>query len=703
MRTFCKRIGCVFVCSLFVATMHAQWTWNDPAKADFHVIQNRAWAEELGNSYVRLPERAQAVVRPAVWGLSRNAAGLAIHFYSDAPEIMVRYAVEARHSMPHMPATGVSGVDLYSSDGDGEWNFNFGNYHFGDTITYHYQNIPSSRHPVRGYEYRLFLPLYNTVKWMEIGVPASASFQFIPLRREKPVVVYGTSIAQGACASRPAMGWSNILQRTLDYPVVNLGFSGNGRMEEVMIDLLAEIDAKIYILDCLPNLVGMEDEEVYQLLVEGIKRLREKRTTPILMVEHVGYSNAATNMERKRQQERLNRISHKAYLDLTARGIDNLHYLFREELGVSADGWVDYIHLTDIGMQQQAVAIKKKIQILFSVPQEVMQKVYEEVKTPYKYGIVVMPPDTSKMVDSPSIFRHKNKWYMTYIVFDGKGYETWIAESTDLLSWKTQGRIMSFTKNTWDANQKAGYIALQDYTWGGSYEVEPYDGKYWMSYLGGATEGYEAGILGVGMGYTTKLTAPKEWKRIEHPVLLPGDDDARWYDNQTIYKSTVIHDKEETLGYPFVMYYNAKSKRNEEKKIGTSERIAMAVSDDMVNWKRYGQKPVIDHQSEVMWDKSIISGDAFITKMDNLWVMFYFGAFWKTGAFDRFACSYDLVNWTVWNGDDLIAPSEPFDDIYAHKPFVIQHEGVVYHFYCAVNQAGQRSIAVATSRKIDKK
>lgn len=302
-----------------------------------------------------------------------------------------------------------------------------------------------------------------------------------------------------------------------------------------------------------------------------------------------------------------------------------------------------------------------------------MKQVYSEIKTPYKYGLILIPEE-KKMTDSPSVFRYKETWYMTYIVFDGRGYETWIANSDDLLHWTVLGKIMSFTDNTWDASQKAGYIALQDYTWGGSYEVEKYRGKYWMSYLGGANDGYEAGILGIGMAYSDDLSAVKEWQRLQRPVMLPGDNDARWYDNSTIFKSTVIHDPKKTLDYPFVMYYNAQSKEANQ-----AERIAMAVSDDMEQWKRYGNQPVIDHQTG-------ISGDAFIAKMDDLWVMFYFGAFWKQGAFDRFACSYDLQNWTIWDGDDLISPSEPYDDRYAHKPFVIKHNGVVYHFYCAVDK-----------------
>ena len=329
-----------------------------------------------------------------------------------------------------------------------------------------------------------------------------------------------------------------------------------------------------------------------------------------------------------------------------------------------------------------------------TVPEPVMQKIYQEVKTPFKYGLVLVTEDSKKMVDSPSIFRNGKSWFMTYIVFDGKGYETWLAKSKDLLQWKKLGKIMSNTENTWDANQKAGYIALQDCAWGGSYEVEKYTGKYWMSYLGGATQGYEAGILGIGIASSTNLDKVSEWQRLDHPVISATDADARWYDRETIYKSTVIWDKAKTLGHPFVMYYNAKGSDKSSGK-ESAERIAMAVSDDMMNWKRFGEKPVIDHQSG-------ISGDAFISRIDDLWVMFYFGAFWKPKAFDRFACSYDLVNWTDWTGEDLISPSESYDEQYAHKPFVIKSNGIVYHFYCAVDGKNRRGIAVATSKDIGK-
>ncbi|SDL50631.1 protein of unknown function [Siphonobacter aquaeclarae] len=327
-----------------------------------------------------------------------------------------------------------------------------------------------------------------------------------------------------------------------------------------------------------------------------------------------------------------------------------------------------------------------------TVADSTLQRIYRTIRTPFKYGRVVVPPDAGKMVDSPSVFRKDGKWYMTYIVFDGKGYETWLAESADLLSWETLGRILSNTRNTWDANQKAGYLALLDWRWGGSYQAGRYDGRYWLSYLGGASQGYEAGMLGIGIASSQKLIEPAEWTRELRPVLLPTDKDARWYDNVTIYKSTVVEDPARKTGYRFVMYYNAKGKTSTEGK-GDVERIAMAVSEDMRHWQRFGQAPVIDHQTG-------ISGDAWLAKIGDVYVMFYFGAFWKPGAFERFACSYDLVHWTDWTGPDLISPSESYDDQYAHKPCVVVEKGIVYHFYCAVNKKGERTIALATSRDL---
>lgn len=327
----------------------------------------------------------------------------------------------------------------------------------------------------------------------------------------------------------------------------------------------------------------------------------------------------------------------------------------------------------------------------------VMEAVYNEVKTPFKYGLVLVPDNETKMVDSPSVFRKGEKWFMTYIVFDGTGYETWLAESDNLLDWKTTGKLLSFSEESdWDRTQKAGYIALQDVTWGGVYEWRPFQNKHWMSYLGGDSKGYEAGLLSVGIAFSESDPAmPHEWQRLEKPVLKSTDNDVRWWENKTIYKSTVIEDESKLTGHRFVMYYNAKGDSLQPDK--GAERIGMAVSDDMKNWKRLGKNPVLNHHQG-------ITGDAFIQKIDSVFIMFYFGAFWQNtqGAFNRFACSTDLINWTDWTGENLIQPSEDFDSQYAHKPYVIKWNGAVYHFYCAVDKNNQRGIAVATSVDLGK-
>ncbi len=100
-------------------------------------------------------------------------------------------------------------------------------------------------------------------------------------------------------------------------------------------------------------------------------------------------------------------------------------------------------------------------------------------------------------------------------------------------------------------------------------------------------------------------------------------------------------------------------------------------------------------------ERGVISGDPQVVRMGDLWVMFYFGTFWKEGAFDTFAVSKDLINWTKWNGPDLIRASEPYDTPFAHKPWLIKHNGVVYHFYCSVGGKQQhRAIALATSKDL---
>lgn len=355
-----------------------------------------------------------------------------------------------------------------------------------------------------------------------------------------------------------------------------------------------------------------------------------------------------------------------------------------------------------------------------SVGLKTMQAIYEEVKTPYKYGLVVAPQDAQHQIDCPMIYRVGDQWLMTYIVYNGsdglngRGYETWLATSDDLLHWHTSGRLLAYTDKGWDMNQKAGYPALIDWTWGGSYKMKSYGRRYWMSYFGGTGTGYEAvrAPLSIGIASTKgDITKAHLWHTGRHPVLSSSDASAQWWEKLTQYKSTIYEDDRKTLGHRFVMFYNAGgiNPSNQLK----AERIGIAVSDDMRSWTRLPLRdsqhdegnPVFAHEVPGM-----ITGDAQIVRMPKgfgtsdaakpLYVMFYFSAYSPRKpykAYNTFAVSDDLLQWQDWQGPDLIVPGKPYDNLFAHKSYVLKHDGIVYHFYCAVNKAGQRGIAVATS------
>ena len=338
------------------------------------------------------------------------------------------------------------------------------------------------------------------------------------------------------------------------------------------------------------------------------------------------------------------------------------------------------------------------------IEKEVMQRIYDEVRTPYKYGMVVAPTDNYHKIDCPTVFRVGEKWFMTYVVYngkdglDGRGYETWLSESDDLLHWQTQGRLLSYPSDTtrWDANQRGGFPALIDWTWGGNYGIAKYKKNYWMTYIGGHGTGYEAvrEPLNIGMAWTDgNITKAHEWQSGEKPLLSINDKDVQWWEKLVQYKSTIYDDPQKTLGKRFVMFYNAGgiNPANNLK----AERIGIALSNDLKKWKRYEGNPVFANEVG-----GIITGDAQIAKMGDLYVMFYFKAYdpsRKYNAFNTFAVSRDLIHWQRWEGDDLIIPSKPYDEMFAHKSYVVKHDGIVYHFYCAVNNDQQRGIAVATS------
>lgn len=319
-------------------------------------VEGRGWAaEDMQRFYGRLPAKAEKIVRAPVWSLSQHSAGLLTRFQANATDIHVRYTLTTDQvAMPHMPATGVSGIDLYALDSQNHWRWVAVN-RPADSREQKAVLAPGLDPEMRAYT--AYLPLYNGVEKLEFGFPEGASVDVIAPRTEKPILFYGTSITHGACASRPGMCHPAILGRRLNRPVINLGFSGNGKMEPEVGALLAEIDPAVYVIDCLPNMSG---DEVAARTEPLIRQLREARAdTPIILVEDRTYGYAWVKQS-ARERHRLSRAALvHAYDNLVAGGVKNLHYLPGADLlGQDGDGTTDGSHPNDLGFFRQAAAFE---------------------------------------------------------------------------------------------------------------------------------------------------------------------------------------------------------------------------------------------------------------------------------------------------------------------------------------------------------
>ncbi len=315
-------------------------------------VEGRGWSD-TERTFDRLPARARGVVPAAVWDLSRYSAGMYVEFESDARELSVRYELlKGELAMAHMPATGVSGLDLYARDGE-RWRW-VAVFAPGERRC---EGVLVSGLDAGTRAYRLYLPLYNGVESLEIGVAEGDRISPIARAVERPVVFYGTSIVHGACASRPGMAWPAILGRKLNAPVLNLGFSGSGKMEPEVGDLLAELDAAAFVIDCAPN---MTDAQITGRTIPLVERLRAARPdAPILLVEDRRYGYAWVRGAGRAKNEQNSVALAAAYADLTARGVKNLAYVPSGALlgDEPEETMTDGSHPSDLGMSLYAKAV----------------------------------------------------------------------------------------------------------------------------------------------------------------------------------------------------------------------------------------------------------------------------------------------------------------------------------------------------------
>ena len=316
-------------------------------------IEGRAF-DNTEHYYDRLPSNVTANVNSGVRSLKHNTSGMLFRFSTDSAKLVFKWTpYNTRLSMDHMPATGVSGIDVYRFDAaKGRWRYvKTGRITSTAGATLSLDWTPGTPCIVN-------LPLYNGIREFKLGIEQAATVSPLPPRAsgiEKPVVFYGTSITQGGCASRPGMSFVNIVGRELDVPVVNLGFSGSGVMELEMSEHLAAIDASCYVLDCVWNMRNMTTTAFLNRYEPFIRNLRAKRPgVPIVMAGmsdvYCGGPNDKDNSVRT------------LYERLVAEGWTNLVHLPKDGMySGDFEGTVDGIHANNWGMISLAAAYGKAV------------------------------------------------------------------------------------------------------------------------------------------------------------------------------------------------------------------------------------------------------------------------------------------------------------------------------------------------------
>jgi len=333
--------------------------WHDAKKFSVEVLGFR----DLKSPYDRLPARAEGVVRAEVWNLSRDSSGVLVRFTADTRALHARWTLTGKNlAAPTITAVAASGLDLYTRTDSGRWRWlGIGRpTRFPDNT-----DALATELPPGSREYMIYLPLRNAVTSLEIGVSRDGVITPAPARPagSKPLVFYGTSITHGISASRPGMTHVAILGRMFNREVINLGFSGNGRMEPEVTKFVAELDPSVFILDCLPN---MSAKDIHERAETCVKTLRAARpATPILLVEDRNYTNGFLMASRRERNETNHAAMREVYAKLQHDHVAHLHYLKGDDLlGDDGEAAIDGSHPTDLGFMRQATEFQKALRKL---------------------------------------------------------------------------------------------------------------------------------------------------------------------------------------------------------------------------------------------------------------------------------------------------------------------------------------------------
>lgn len=342
----------VFLCG--ICTFAAAQT-SDPkddskyyGKESFLIEGTGVAESEKESPYDRLPALSKAKVRKAVWDLSKNSAGITVRLITNSTSVKVKWEVLNDTKMNHMAETGIKGVDLYCKV-NGKWTYVNTGRPSGkvNQATLVSTLVPGER------EFKIYLPLYDGTVKLEVGVDSTATVRKPAQETTLPIVFYGTSILQGGCASRPGMAFTNIISRKLNVDCYNFGFSGNGRMDQPVVDVIAGIKASFYVIDCLPNMTA---KQVTDSVIPLARAIRAKNpNTPLVFVENIEYARVPFEAGLKKLTADKNQALKTEFDKLKKEGVKGLFYISAAgAVGTDNEGSVDGTHLTDLGFMRYA-------------------------------------------------------------------------------------------------------------------------------------------------------------------------------------------------------------------------------------------------------------------------------------------------------------------------------------------------------------
>jgi len=314
-------------------------------------------------------------------------------------------------------------------------------------------------------------------------------------------------------------------------------------------------------------------------------------------------------------------------------------------------------------------------------------------ETPYKLNKLVVSASSSDpaafdshSVDCPFVFHHAGQFYMTYIGFDGKGYQTGLASSTNLTDWQKLGCILQRDPNSpiTRFNIAMNWIVRENSIHSQG-ELKRIHGRFLGVYHAYPNPGYEEGPAVIGLCWSTDLM---HWK-VDPPCLLPQNG-ADW-ERGGLYKPCLVEDHG-----TFYLFYNAKTAGKR-----WHEQTGVATSTDLKTWQRYSANPIVPNGPEGSWDEVFASDPCVLQSSPRGWTFFYYSLDTKGKARDLLATGPDLFH-PVKVPRILIdvGPPGTVDSTYAHKPSVVTFDHSLYHFYCAVSGKypnETRGISVARS------